>query len=320
MRAPDFWQAGHGGWRAAILSPLGTVYGAITASRAKRKPRWTAPIPVLCVGNAVAGGAGKTQVVLDLAQRLSEQSRNVAIVMRGYGGTITGPHRVDLAVDDAAKVGDEALLCARIAPTWIGVDRIGAAKAAVATAPDVLIMDDGFQNAGLAKTCSLLVVDSDFGIGNAKCFPAGPLREPWDEACARAHAVVRLGTGSFVPNTPGLPRFDAETVPATAAPDIAGRHIVAFAGIGRPEKFFRTLESAGGDIVSRHAFGDHAPLQSDTLDALKADAHAKGALLLTTEKDLARLPSAQRDGVGAYPVSLQWDDADGLLAFLAQRL
>lgn len=320
MRAPDFWQAGRGGTLASLLAPLGRIYGSVTASRAARRPDWKAPVPTICVGNVVLGGAGKTQVVLDLAARLIGQGRAPHILLRGYGGSIKGPHRVDPATDNAAGVGDEALLAARAAPTWIGADRVASAKAAVAAGASILILDDGLQNPALAKSLSLLVIDNAYGLGNGLCVPAGPLREPLGGALKRVHAVVRIGTGDAAVDTGALPVFEAQTVPAPTAPNLAGAKVVAFAGIGRPEKFFRTLEDAGADIIRRRAFPDHHFYDNSDIQPLIDKAFVEGARLITTEKDLVRVPRRAGRNIETYPVALAWRDERAFTDYLSARL
>lgn len=320
MRAPDFWRRGQGGVASALLSPLGALWGRATAARAARAPNWTAPVPVVCVGNVVVGGAGKTQVAIDLAHRLIQRDMNPHILLRGYGGQVAGPHRVDPATDSCVAVGDEALLAARAAPAWVGADRVASAKAAVASGADVLILDDGLQNPGLAKSLSLLVLDGDYGLGNGRCLPAGPLREPLSGALDRVQAVVRIGNGDAAFGTGDLPVFTAETVPAPTAPNLAGVKVIAFAGIGRPEKFFATLDAAGADIVAKHAFGDHHSYTTADIQPLIDSAYVEGVKLMTTEKDLVRVPLLLRHHIDAYPVTLQWSDETALSLFLTERV
>ncbi len=320
MQAPDFWRAGNGGWRSCVLAPLGAVYGAMTSARAERSTGWTAPVPVFCIGNVVAGGAGKTQVVLDLAQRLTVLGYHPHILLRGYGGAVAGPHPVDPVSDDAGSVGDEALLAAAAAPAWVGADRAASAKQAVEAGADILIMDDGLQNPGLAKTLSFIVIDGTYGIGNGRCIPAGPLREPLANALARADAVFRIGDGDAVVDTGTLPVYDAETVPAPSAPSLKDAKVIAFAGIGHPEKFFVTLERAGADIVARRAFGDHRAYTANDIETLADDAAEEGARLMTTTKDFVRLPPSVRGKVEAYPVVLEWRNADDVMTFITGNL
>jgi len=320
MQAPDFWRAGNGGWRACLLAPLGTVYGAMTAARARRSADWVAPVPVVCVGNVVAGGAGKTQVVLDLAERLTALGYKPHILLRGYGGTITGPHLVDPKSDDATRVGDEALLAAAASSVWVGADRVASAKRAVEAGAEILIMDDGLQNPGLAKTLSFIVIDGTYGIGNGRCIPAGPLREPLADALARSDAVIRIGNGDVALDTGALPIFEASTVPSPSAPQLSGVKVVAFAGIGQPEKFFKTLERVGADVIARHAFDDHRTYTVKDIEIISDEASRAGARLLTTTKDFVRIPATARAKIEAYPVVLEWKDADTLMTFVTGKL
>lgn len=320
MQAPDFWRAGNGGWRSCVLAPLGAVYGTLTSARAARPSGWTAPVPVLCIGNVVAGGAGKTQVVLDLAERLTVLGYRPHVLLRGYGGAVTGPHPVDPATDDAGRVGDEALLAAAVAPTWVGADRAASAKQAVEAGADILIMDDGLQNPGLAKTLSFIVIDSAYGIGNGHCIPAGPLREPLSNALARADAVFCIGDGDAAVDTGTLPVYGAETVPAPSAPSLKDAKVIAFAGIGRPDKFFVTLERAGANIVARRAFGDHRAYTVNDIETLADEAAAKGARLITTAKDFVRLPPSVRGKIETFPVALEWKNAEDVMTFITGKL
>ncbi len=321
MRAPDFWSAGHNSPLATALAPLGCLYGAITHRRATRAPSWRAPVPVICVGNAVMGGAGKTQVCIDLVKRLSARGTPVHVLTRGYGGTQPGPVRVDAATHSAADVGDEALVLATCAPCWVGGDRTVTAKAAVAAGAGILVMDDGYQNPALARDVNLLVIDADYGFGNGHVFPAGPLRETAQSAFARADAALVIGeTGPALPSLPSsLPRFNARIRPAADAPDLGGKEVIALAGIGRPEKFFRTLREAGAEIFKTISFADHHPYTASEMTALLQTATDNDCALITTEKDHQRLPTSIKDRIIAYPVCLTWQDEDALERFILER-
>jgi tetraacyldisaccharide 4'-kinase len=310
MRAPRFWSEGDGGWPGRLLAPAAALYALATARR-MRRAGWHAPIPVLCCGNLTAGGAGKTTVALDLAARLVARGRRVHILTRGYGGRAPGPLLVDPARHDAAEVGDEALLLARIAPCHVAADRAAGARAAVAAGADCLLMDDGFQNPGLHQDMPLLVIDGGSGFGNGKILPAGPLREPVARGCRRARAAILIGedrTGALA-NLPGrLPILRAGLTMQDAAPLLAGRPALAFAGIGRPDKFFDGLRAQGVRLAACVPFADHHPYRPRDLRRLLAMASAHGAVLLTTPKDEIRLPAPVRPHVHAVGVHLAWDD------------
>ncbi len=302
MRAPEFWR--HDGWLPRLLAPFGAVHAAATARRLTR-PGWRAPVPVLCVGNPGAGGSGKTTVALDLGARLIARGRKPAFLTRGYGGRLLGPLRVDPAVHDAASVGDEALLLAALAPTWLGADRAATARLAVAEGAQVLVLDDGLQNPSLAKDFSLLVIDGAAGFGNGRVIPAGPLREPVVAAAARCHAALLIGddvTGAVARLPPGLPVLRARLV---AEPPPPGP-LVAFAGIGRPEKFRETLQAAGAELRGLHGFPDHHPYTEAELRPILAE---PGVTFVTTPKDAVRLPATLRAKVRVVGVRLEWADA-----------
>ncbi len=320
MRAPDFWRRG-GGSLGAVLTPLGWGYGLATRLRLAMANSFKASVPVLCVGNLVAGGAGKTPVALSLGRRLMDQGRKVHFLSRGYGGFKAGPLRVDPNSHRAVDVGDESLLLAAAAPTWISRDRALGARAS-ADGADVIIMDDGFQNTSVVKDLSLLVVDGGFGFGNGRMIPAGPLREPVAPALGRAGALVVIGEDEAgIASRPdvlarGLPVLKAGVEPGPEAEGLKGNSVVAFAGIGSPEKFFDTLRRIGCDVVAVHAFPDHGPYSAGDIRRLKTEAEEKKATLVTTEKDFQRLPKSERDSIRVLTITLQWADEASLNSVL----
>ncbi|ACI52851.1 tetraacyldisaccharide 4'-kinase [Gluconacetobacter diazotrophicus PA1 5] len=310
MHAPRFWSGGDGGWPARLLAPAAALYTLATARR-MRGTGWRAPVPVLCCGNLTAGGAGKTTVALDLAARLVARGRHVHILTRGYGGRARGPLLVDPARHSAAEVGDEALLLARVAPCHVSADRAAGARAAVAAGADCLVMDDGFQNPGLRQDMGLLVIDGGSGFGNGHVLPAGPLREPVAQGCRRARAAILIGgdrTGALAHLPPALPVLRADLAMQEAAPMLAGRPAIAFAGIGRPDKFFDGLRAQGIRLAACLPFPDHHAYRPRDVRRLSAMAAVQGAVLLTTPKDAVRLPPAIRAQVRSVDVTLAWAD------------
>jgi tetraacyldisaccharide 4'-kinase len=301
--APAFWS--HDGLLAKALSPFSAVGSALTARRVAR-PGWRAPVPVVCCGNVTVGGAGKTTLVLDLAHRLS--GTGVHILLRGYGGSSRGVHRVE-PDDPAGLVGDEALLLAQAAPTWTGADRSASAKAAIQAGAQILLMDDGLQNPKLAKTASILVIDGRTGFGNGRVLPAGPLREPVAAAAARCRAAVLIGsdaTDAAARLPPYLPVLRADLVQDASIRALAGRTVIAFAGIALPEKFFAPVRQSGADLIAARPFPDHHAYTTRELDTLLRDASERHAVLVTTPKDAVRLPPAFRRQVTVIGVALAW--------------
>ncbi|MDB5367619.1 MAG: lpxK [Rhodospirillales bacterium] len=290
MRTPGFWNQSDSAL-ATLLTPLGSLYALGTRLRLMQKPRWRAPVPVICVGNATAGGSGKTPVVMALARMFIEQNFKVHIITRGYGGRITGPARVVPKMHDAGSVGDEALLLAEVAPTWVARDRVAAARIAIDRGARILLLDDGFQDPSLHKSVSLLVVDGTVGFGNGKAIPAGPLRESPRRALRRADALVLLGQDAtgLAQRVRGIPILKARLLPAYR-PDLANKKVFGFAGIGRPQKFRATLEQMGARIAGFRAFADHHRFTKSEQNELKAAAKQAGATLITTTKDAVRLP------------------------------
>ena len=294
MREPAFW------WRppgllSALLTPLAAGYG-FEAARRMRGQSVRAGVPVICVGNFTLGGSGKTPTAIAIAELLAGAGRKPALLTRGYGGADAGPLLVDPHQHDATKVGDEALLLAQAASTIVARDRVAGASAATATGADVIVMDDGLQNPSLQKNFTLAVIDGSRGIGNGRVFPAGPLRAPLAAQFAHVNALLVIGGSAGAAGLDNeirarrIPVFHGELEPDRPAIDaVGGRRVLAFAGIGNPDKFFATVSAAGIDIAVRRAFADHHRFTGEEAGDLIMQAEREGLRLLTTAKDHARM-------------------------------
>ncbi len=312
-----------------MLAPLAALYGAVAAWR-MAQPGREVGVPVLCIGNLTLGGSGKTPAALAVGRLLGAAGARPFFLTRGYGGALSGPVTVDAARHSARDVGDEPLLLARIAPTIVARDRVAGAEAAKAAGASVIIMDDGFQNPSLVKQLAILAVDGRRGIGNARVFPAGPLRAPLAAQLARAHALVVIGEGTAAASVAaagrGLALFSGRLVPDPAALGaLAGHRVFAFAGIGDPEKFFATLDAAGIAAPVKRSYPDHHRYTAAEAAALAEEAERRDLMLLTTEKDLARLagdeavaPLAAR--ARALPVTFVLDEPERFGRFVREAL
>jgi tetraacyldisaccharide 4'-kinase len=313
MQAPAFWwKPGSGGW----LTPLAALYGAVAAVR-MQSPGRRAGLPVICLGNLTVGGAGKTPAALAVAHLLHAAHERPFFLSRGYGGRLSGPLRVNPAVHKAADVGDEPLLLTRLAPTIVARDRVAGAKFAQFAGASVVVMDDGLQNPSLAKDLSIVLVDGRRGIGNGHIIPAGPLRAPLGIQLDHAQAIIVVGATEDAAaavldrvSRRGLTIFHARLEPDRSVITAIGkRKVLAFAGIGDPEKFFATLHDAGIDAAEHAGFPDHHRFTAADAQGLIARAQVKGLMLLTTEKDLMRLSgepelAALAERASALPVRL----------------
>jgi tetraacyldisaccharide 4'-kinase len=292
MREPDFWWQAKGG---RLLAPFGAIYGAVAAYRLK-SPGQKVGSPVICLGNLTMGGAGKTPAALAVGQLLLGEHKRPFFLARGYGGSLAGPVRVDPSIHSATDVGDEPLLLAKLAPTFVARDRLAGASAARRDGADVIVMDDGFQNPSLAKDLAILVVDGRRAIGNGRVFPAGPLRAPLQVQVAHAQAVLVVGApaegmASLLEHARrhDVPIFHGRLEPDRADLDMIGqRRVLAFAGLADPEKFYLTLREAGVAVAEHASFPDHHRYTAADARDLIARAGAANLALLTTEKDHAR--------------------------------
>jgi tetraacyldisaccharide 4'-kinase len=330
MREPGFWH-GPASLNSHLLKPLAALYGAIAAQRLRRKGL-NAGIPVLCVGNYHVGGAGKTPTVLALAKLVREIGETPVVLSRGYGGELHGPVRVDPARHTASDVGDEPLMLAGHLPVVVSRKRADGVPLARSQGATVILMDDGFQNPAVVKDASLIVIDSERGLGNGQVFPAGPLRAPLRPQLARTDALIIVGNGNAAQSVAaeiaaqGKPVLSAHLKPDEAqVAQLRGKRVLAFAGIGDPTRFFNTLRASGIEVAGQRAFADHHPYSQTEVEGLIAEARRDGLTLVTTEKDLARLrhggslPDWAKQIV-AFAVTLEFDDAAALRKFVADRL
>jgi len=315
MRAPSFWNHKHGRDAApsirAALTPLGWLYARATARRIATTVPQDVGVPVICVGNASVGGTGKTPVVSYLLESLSRMGLRTAALTRGYGGKEKGPAPVS-AKHTYQDVGDEALLLARHGMVWVAAGRDDGARAAVARGAQIVVMDDGHQNPLVKKTLSLLVVDAVIGFGNERVFPAGPLREPAAAALERTDAVILMQPyPDYEPDDELLAQFgEIPVIPAWLVPKTAppkGK-LFAFAGIGRPQKFFDALVHAGGELEDSIGFADHHAYKVTDLKNLYELAREDEAQLITTEKDYVRIPDGFKKHVASWPVAVEFGD------------
>ncbi|MGO1120281.1 tetraacyldisaccharide 4'-kinase [Rhodovibrionaceae bacterium A322] len=322
MRAPAFWS--RPGLIPTLLQPLAWLYSEAGRHRWRKARPLSLSLPVVCIGNLVAGGAGKTPVVLKLIAELQALGYSPHVLLRGYGGSESGPLQVQPAVHQVEQVGDEALLLAAQAPTWISHDRAAGGQAIAESGADLILMDDGFQNPHLAKDLSFLVIDGASGFGNGRVLPAGPLRETPTDGLKRAQALIMMGKdqqGLLKDLPQSLPlfhatlearrpraayaRFQADAIQLAEQP-----RYLAFAGIGRPEKFFQSLADLNMAPVESIAFADHHPYTTAELQSLLQRADDLGARLITTEKDLLRLPRDWTSRLDVLPVEVRWQEPE----------
>jgi tetraacyldisaccharide 4'-kinase len=329
MRTPRFWNQPPPTPLARLLQPVGGIYGAATAARMRQAGK-RATIPVICVGNLTAGGAGKTPTVIALGAYLAQKGLQPIVLSRGYGGSLAGPIQVDPGFHMAAQVGDEPLLLAQSLPVIVAKNRVAGAQLA-ARIGRVILMDDGLQNPALTKDITIAVIDGASGFGNGLCVPAGPLRAPPGFQWPFIDHVVVIGTGApgaaacAAARDAGKPIWQAALAPdADIAAQLAGANVLAMSGIGQPDKFRATLESVGAVIVGERRFADHAIYSPKIVHEAARAAHELDAVTVTTQKDFVKLAGLwQQEKHGpliVLPVSLQLTDADQFYAQIETRL
>lgn len=316
MRTPGFWSDRN--LLSTLLTPLGWVYHLATQiNMAKHSPS-KVNVPVICVGNLTAGGTGKTPTAVSLAKLLQQQNRQPFFLSRGYGGAL---HNivVDPTYHSPQQVGDEPLLLSRQAPVVVNPNRYQGALTAIANGADTLIMDDGFQNPKLYKDLSFLVFDGGFGYGNGLCVPAGPLRESLHSGLKRANAIIVIGDDKHnLSKQFNLPVFRGKIIPV--APEGMKRRVIAFAGIGRPDKFYQSLRELDFEILETMDFPDHHFYKDKELDNLIKMAQENTSDLITTAKDLVKIPAQLRAQFKVLEIEIEWENPGALTGFILKSI
>lgn len=316
MKTPEYWQSNS--LTSKLLTPLGSLYGLATKLRLKLKKPQKAEVPVICIGNITAGGTGKTPVSISVAKMLATEMYHPIFVTRGYGGKLQNV-LVNNKKHTAQDVGDEPLLLAEQAPVVVNADRYAGAQLALKEGADVIVMDDGFQNPGLYKDLSFLVFDGHFGIGNGKIIPAGPLRETFENGIKRADALIILGKDKHnLAERSKLPVFYGHTETAQTA--LNQENVVAFAGIGHPQKFYHTLKQQGFNVLETFDFPDHHYYTKDEIEKILQKAKELNAEVYTTSKDFVKIPALYHKSINVLEIAVVWDKPEALLKFIKNRL
>lgn len=317
MQAPNFWHQPN--MMGTLLSPLSVFWHAGTKlQRLFSAPPFVASVPVICVGNFTAGGSGKTPLVIDIARALYSSDQKPHLLTRGFGGSLRGPVLVDRRSHLASEVGDEPLLLATAAPTWVSHNRAQGARQAAKNGASIIIMDDGFQNSTIVKSFSIIVVDGGYGFGNGKVIPAGPLRENVKAGLRRCDAVIIIGDDRH--DVEGFVGADCPVyrtrIVGSPEPAITEKKVLAFAGIGRPSKFYETLSNLGYEVVGKFDFSDHHKFKREEITKICDYAQELGAIPITTEKDYARLPLETRAKIKVIKIGIEWEDCDARASIL----
>ena len=319
MRPPEFWYKPESSIVPKLLWPAGFAYSLASGIRRTLSKTWHPSVPVICIGNLVVGGSGKTPTAIAVAHYLKKKGLDIHFLSRGYGGTVNSPVRVDPCRHGVQVVGDEPILLAKVAPTWISGNRQATAELAIKAGAEILVMDDGFQNPTIHKDISILVIDGETGFGNGQIIPAGPLREPVTKGLNRANAALIIGndvhglsTTLKQPGSSVINVLRGHLAPARSMAELNGKKVFAFAGIGRPKKFFDTLKGIGCSVTGTAEFPDHHIYTVDEISHLVQKANDMSAILVTTSKDRTRLDKTAVDKVTEVPISLQWEDYSAL--------
>ena len=316
MKTPTFWNKKNLVYY--FLLPLGWLYHFATALKIRLSKSYKSSVPVICIGNLTAGGTGKTPISIAIADIVKNKRKNPFFISRGYGGKVK--NIIIHSYNNCAKeVGDEPLLLSKIAPVAVNPDRAEAAKLAIKSGADILIMDDGFQNPGLYKDISFLVFNGKFGIGNGGIIPAGPLRETFASGIKRASALIIIGNDETnIAKKTDLPVFFADIT--EEQPNIKNKNVFAFAGIGYPEKFYNSLKNVGLNIIEKQDFPDHHFYAENELNKIIETAKKQNLEIFTTSKDYVKIPADMQKYFNVLNIKIKWHDEKSLTDFIWQKL
>ncbi|MEB3702824.1 Tetraacyldisaccharide 4'-kinase [Candidatus Bealeia paramacronuclearis] len=314
LKAPKFWYE-RPGFLSWALSPLGFIYGIIEAGLGILRHPEKCELPVISIGNLVMGGSGKTPTTIALVALLKEIGHTPHIITRGYGGKARGPIRVDPKIHAYHEVGDEPLLLAKAAPTWVDHLRVNAARLAKEEGATILLLDDAHQNRKLKKDLSLIVVDGKQKFGNGFVFPSGPLREFFGRGMARAEGIIWVSKEN---ENFSKPTFHAKLKPQYEV-SLKNSPLIAFSGLGFNQKFLATLKEEGFQVLYFKEFPDHHPYHEKDLEHLLNFAHNKGAKLVTTAKDEVRLPESYRNQLDIINVGIEFENPEELKSWLVSQ-
>lgn len=316
MKTPNHWK--NKNFISLLLSPFGYMYGFVTHLRLKYKTSRKVSVPVICIGNLTAGGTGKTPVAISIASLLQQQGLTPFFVSRGYGGSLKNI-LVNSSLHTPQQCGDEPLLLAQQAPVVVNPDRFAGANTAINNGADIIIMDDGFQNPTLYKDLSFLVFDGSFGVGNEFCIPAGPLRENITEGLKRADAIIIIGEDKYnLQQRFSLPCFCGKIKPQPQ--NTKNKKVIAFAGIGNPQKFYNSLKECGFHLLETNDFPDHHYYNEAELNQLINKAQQQDAILYTTSKDFVKIPQHLQQYFHVLEICIKWENQQALIEFIINRV
>jgi len=322
LRAPSFWYKKENSLFSMLLFPISIIYRLISFIHFVLSKTKKASIPVICIGNIVVGGAGKTPVALKIGKILKLSGYSPHFLTRGYSGKIKNNLKVK-SHHSAEEVGDESLILSSVAPTWIGANRIKSALLAKNNKADCLILDDGFQNPNIFKDFSIIVIDGKQGFGNARVLPSGPLRESIKRGMKRANAVIIIGKDEVniketIPSS--IPCFLGKFDVSKNEEIFKGKNVTAFAGIAYPIKFFETLKNQGANILKSITFPDHYIYKENDLLKLVEISNNNKSILVTTKKDLIRIPENYQTVIHTLEGEIQLEDEPVLKEMLTNLL
>ena len=319
LKAPKFWYLKKDTYLSNSLYPFSLLFRLGTKLRIILSQKKNAELPIICIGNIVVGGAGKTPVSLKIGKMLRQAGYSPHFVSKGYSG-IEKNNTLVQKWHSPKSVGDESILLSEVAPTWIGFDRNKSFNLAKEKGADCIIMDDGFQNPTIQKDFSIIVINEEQEFGNKRVMPSGPLRESITRGLSRTNLIIVIGTISKEIKTKipiHIPVINASFAISDENKIFKGQKITAFAGIAYPEKFFTSLAEQGARIVKEVIYPDHHIYHENDLLNLAEIANKTQSILVSTQKDFVRIPKSYRSLVNTLEGEIVFDNEELLLEILS---
>tara|TARA_B100002052_G_C15863093_1_gene591066 strand:+ start:907 stop:1884 length:978 start_codon:yes stop_codon:yes gene_type:complete len=308
MKTPKFWYSKNS-IISILLRPISFLWVLGSILRKKKSYNFN-NIKIIKVGNVVAGGSGKTPTVVSIVKKLANSKYQVHVISRGYKGSIKKSTLVNTDIHSYKEVGDESIILSKIAPTWIGNNRIESIKNAQKMGAKIVVLDDGIQDTSIKGDLNLLVFNGLQGLGNGKIIPAGPLREKLSDSIKKCHLSIIIDEDiNNIANKLNnlLPIIKAKiNIESEYLNNFKNKNVVAFCGLGFPEKFFKTIKEIGCNIRYKKSFPDHYQYKEKDLKELIDIAIKYNSLLITTEKDHIKILKKYRNRIYYFPITVDF--------------
>ena len=317
MKTPIFWK--NNNVISFCLYPISIIYSFFRKMHVAFSKECKTTSNVICIGNIIAGGSGKTPVAIRIGEILKEKNINFAYLSKGYKGVLRDFTKVYIEKHTSNQVGDEPLILANYADTFICYNRKKAFNILAKNYNyDVIVMDDGFQNPTIFKDKNIIVIDGEYGIGNGKLLPSGPMRETLDDVVKRATFFIIIGEDKQNLEKKLL-EYNAKVIHANIIEKNKSNNnesYIAFCGIGRPQKFFNSLKKSNYNVIKEISFSDHCKYTENNILKLISESKQLNAKLITTKKDWVKIPDCYKKNIEVLDIYIDFCNINEFMELL----